>query len=153
MNIGGYIALAALGTGGIFLLMTLSSAGKLSFTQLVTLAQNAGFSGSDALIAAAIALAESGGDPAATGDWTLNGKIVPKNTPGAYATSYGLWQIHWTVHPEFDQRQLFDPQYNANAAFLLWQRRGDFTDWTTYTNDKYLAYLPSVMPDIAGSTG
>jgi len=99
--------------------------------QLQQLAANVGFSGDDLATAVAIALAESGGNPNATGD---NG------------TSYGLWQIHWTVHPEFDKTRLFDPQYNANAAYSIYSRRGSFADWTTYKTGAYVQFLPSVPP-------
>ena len=93
---------------------------------LVQLAQNAGFVGQDANIAAAIAIAESSGNPKAIGD---NG------------TSYGLWQIHYTVHPEFDPQSLFDPAYNASAAFQIYSIRGGFQDWSTYNTGTYEKYL------------
>ena len=92
--------------------------GKLSPGQIAGFAQNAGFSGDDLVTAVAIALAESAGDPNAVGD---------------AGTSIGLWQIHYTVHPEFDPTQLHDPQYNANAAFDLFTRRNGFNDWSTFT--------------------
>jgi Lysozyme like domain len=92
---------------------------KLSASDIAVYAANAGFMGDDLVTAIAIALAESGGDPQVEGD---------------SGTSYGLWQIHWTVHPEFDKASLKDPQYNANAAFSLYQKRGGlFGDWSTYT--------------------
>jgi len=114
-------------TGGT----TSSGTGKLSATQIAQLAANAGFEGEDQVTAVAIALAESGGDP---------------NIEGDSGTSYGLWQIHWTVHPEFDPAQLKDPQYNANAAFQLYSNRGNFNDWSTYGdlpghNNAYLSYM------------
>lgn len=112
----GIIAYLLLGGGGFFSM-------GIPAKDIATYAGIAGFSGDDLVIAVAIALAESGGDPKAQGD----------NFGGEY-TSYGLWQIHWTVHPEFDASQLFDPQYNANAAYLLYARRGNrFIDWSTYT--------------------
>jgi hypothetical protein len=50
-----------------------------------------------------------------------------------------LWQIHFTVHPEFDENSLYDPQYNANAAFQIYQNAGNtFTDWTTFNKGTYL---------------
>jgi hypothetical protein len=111
---------------------------KLSAAEIAVYAMQAGFTGDNLVTAVAIALAESGGDPKASGD---NG------------TSYGLWQIHWTVHPEFDSAQLFDPQYNANAAFLLYQRRGNFEDWSTFdpkdgSTPKYLAFLTTAQAGV-----
>lgn len=96
---------------------------KLNASDIAGYAGTAGFQGADLVTAVAIALAESSGDPQASGD---NG------------TSYGLWQIHFTVHPELlngaDPATLFDPQTNANAAYALYSRRGNtFNDWSTYT--------------------
>ncbi len=104
--------------------------------QLQQLAVNAGFSRDDLATAVAIALAESGGNPNAIGD---NG------------TSYGLWQIHWSAHPEFDKARLFDPQYNANAAHDIYSRRGGFSDWTTYKTGAYAQFLPSLAPPVPAS--
>jgi Lysozyme like domain len=105
---------------------------KFDFGTLVGLAQSVGFSGQNAAIAAAIALAESSGDPKAQGDFDPNGQ----------PTSLGLWQIHFTVHPEFDPAQLTDPVYNAQVAFTLYNRRGgNFTDWTTYKTGAYKNFL------------
>jgi len=115
---------------------------KLTAQQIAQYAANAGFTDNDLIVAVSIALAESSGDAASEGDWTLNGKLVPKGTPRAVATSLGLWQIHYTVHPEFDKTRLFDPQYNANAAFQLFTKRGnDFIDWSTFNNAAYTKYL------------
>jgi Lysozyme like domain len=111
-------------------------------SQLVTLALNAGFPGTDANIAAAIALAESGGDPSALGDYTLDGEIVSSNTSGAVPTSIGLWQIHYTAHPEFDATKLTDATYNASAAYSVYANRGgSFQDWTTYNTGAYMKFI------------
>ena len=114
--------------------------GNLSASQILSYAQAAGFPGDDAIIATAIALAESGGNPEAHGDLTLPG-----------SGSYGLWQIYSKAHPEYgpDFTQLYDPQTNANAAFAIYSGRGGaFTDWSTYNNadtgktPNYLTFLP-----------
>lgn len=107
--------------------------GKLAASQIARYASNAGFAGDDLVTAIAIALAESGGDPSIEGDG---------------GTSYGLWQIHWTVHPEFDRNKLKDPQYNANAAYALYFRRGNFKDWTTYNTDAYAAFLNTAQAGV-----
>lgn len=104
--------------------------GVLSASQIAQVASNAGFSGDDLTTAVAVALAESGGDS--------------QNQTGDGGTSWGLWQIHWTVHPEFDKSQLLDPQYNANAAYTLYSKAGGaFTDWSAYNNGKYVAFMPA----------
>jgi hypothetical protein len=131
---GGKIALWVLGAGAVLLLTggTVEALSKYGFDDLLALAQSAGFAGDNASVAAAIALAESSGNPKAEGDRDKDGN----------PTSLGLWQIHFTVHPEFDKDRLFDPSYNASAAFHIFSKRGGFTDWTTFTHDTYLAYLP-----------
>jgi soluble lytic murein transglycosylase-like protein len=57
---GGSAAPSAGGEGG-------ASKGTYSLSQMITMAENAGFKGEDAAHVAAIAMAESGGDPGATG--------------------------------------------------------------------------------------
>lgn len=119
---------------------------------IATYARNAGFSGDDLVTAVAIAYAESSGDPKAEGDWMVNGKLVPKGTQGAEATSYGLFQIHWTVHRDSyvaEPSELFDPQRNANYAFLLYTRAGQsFTDWSTFNGGRYTAYLDKASQEV-----
>ena len=114
--------------------------GRLSFDQLSTLAANAGFSGDDIVTAAAIALAESSGNPVAVGDLNV--------TPGG---SIGLWQINLKAHPQYNSQQLLDPQTNANAAYAIFTAAGGFTPWSTYNGGQYLAYMPS-SPDNSGDT-
>lgn len=110
--------------------------GKLSFTDLLKLAQNAGFTGQDAINAAAIAQAESGGDPNAYNPETAAGTPQDKG-------SYGLWQIYLNVHPEFEGQNLYDPSTNARAAFKVYSDAGGFTPWSTYNNGKYAVFLAS----------
>lgn len=110
--------------------------GRLSYQEILTLAQNAGFQGSDAHIATAIALAESGGNPLAYNE--------EKNARGGtpqFLGSYGLWQIYLKAHPEFSGQNLYDKVVNANAAFDLYSRRNGFTDWATYNNGDYQSYI------------
>ena len=102
-------------------------------------ASNAGFAGSDLVIAVAIAYAESSGNPNAEGDKDANGN----------PTSIGLWQIHFTVHPEFDEQSLYDPQYNANAAFSIYTAAGNsFSPWTTFGSGKYQNYSDQAQSDV-----
>jgi hypothetical protein len=108
--------------------------GRLSIQDLKTLAENIGF-GADSSVAAAIAMAESSGDPNAYGDATQGG-------------SYGLWQINAKYHPEFgpDFTALYDPHANANAAYLVYKQAGySFQPWTTYKTGAYTAYLPDAQ--------
>jgi hypothetical protein len=110
------------------------SMSNLTAAQIATVASNAGFSGDDLVIAVAIALAESSGNPNAHGDVKL----------GTGTGSFGLWQIYADAHPEYgpDFSALYDPQKNANAAFEIYQGRGGtFQDWSTFKSGAYTAYL------------
>lgn len=103
--------------------------------QLIQLAQNAGFSADDSSIAAAIAMAESGGNPHA-----YNPETAAGNPPGQ--GSFGLWQINLRRHPEFFNVNLYDPTANANAAFSVFTNAGNsFSPWSTYTSGAYKEYL------------
>ena len=103
---------------------------KLSLDQLKGLAAQAGFTGDDINIAAAVAMAESGGDPNAY------------NTEG----SYGLWQVYLPAHPQYanDPNALYTPSFNAQAAYSIWRAAGNsFNPWSTY---KY----PCTGPNTSG---
>ena len=110
----------------------------MNFQELENLWVANGGSAIYAPIAAAIAMAESAGNPNAIGD---------------QGTSYGLWQVHWTVHPQFNPAQLFNPNYNAAAAVALSGNGANFGPWTTFNNGAYLNYLPSgtAVPSSRGS--
>jgi hypothetical protein len=119
------IAIVILVIGAAWLMLTGSGImGNLSASDIAGYASNAGFQGSDLVMAVAVALAESSGDPNAVGD-----KVV-----AAPYGSVGLWQINTKAHPEYDHNQLTDPQYNANAAHDIYQRAGGFSPWSTYSN-------------------
>ena len=77
----------------------------MNFAQLKQLAANAGFPTSLQNTMAAIALAESGGNPQA-----LN-----PNDNGGRQSSYGLWQISTGTHTP-PSPNWADPQTNANLA-------------------------------------
>lgn len=108
---------------------------KLTFGQLFTLAQNAGF-GDDSQTAAAIALAESGGDPTAYNPETQ------ACTPDGQG-SYGLWQIYRKAHPEFECMDLTQPEQNAAAAFSVYATANGFHPWSTFKSGAYQKYLPA----------
>lgn len=80
--------------------------------------------------AVAVALAESGGDANA---WCYN-------CAGVAEDSRGLWQINYAVHTQFDGQRLFEPAYNANAAYEVWQVQG-WQAWSTYTSGRYRQFL------------
>lgn len=138
----------AAGALGYLLFGETVSGSKLPAEQIAQVAQNAGFAGDDLITAVAVALAESGGDPNAKGD-KVTGMKATTALPAGTPTSYGLWQVHWTVHPEVlngaDPSILFDPQKNAQAALIVFQEQG-WNAWSTFGNlpghnNAYAAHL------------
>lgn len=114
-----------------------------SIPQILAVAANAGFSGNDLSTAVAVALAESS-PPGNEQSYNPETSAAGGTPPGQ--GSYGLWQIYWKKHPNFDQASLYDPQYNANAAYSIYAAAGyTFTPWATYTHGLYLAFVPSVL--------
>jgi murein DD-endopeptidase MepM/ murein hydrolase activator NlpD len=114
--------------------------GQLTMEQLVGLAKGAGFSDGDAVIMAAIAKGESGGNSNAK-----NFKPPDK--------SYGLWQINMIGRlgparmKEFGlqrEDQLFDPVTNAKAAYAIRKSQG-LSAWTIYKNGAYKNHLTAAM--------
>ena len=110
--------------------------GQLTVEQLVGLAKGAGFSENEAVIMAAIALGESGGNSSRT-------NFVPPDK------SYGLWQINMIggLGParlkEFglsSESQLLDPVTNAKAAYAIRKSQG-LSAWTVYKAGTYKNFL------------
>jgi len=111
----------------------------LSTAQLVAIAKQAGFSQENAVTAAAVAKAESGGRSGVVNDNPKTGDL-----------SYGLWQINMIgrLGPErlkkfgiTSYEQLKDPLTNAKAAFIL-SGGSNFTPWSVYNSGKYKSFLP-----------
>jgi hypothetical protein len=110
-----------------------SKRGRMTLAQLRSLAAHVGFP--DPVTAAAIAMAESNGDPT-----TAN--VVTQPAPGNLPErSFGLWQINTLAHPEFNEAQLLDPAYNAQAALAISKGGTDWTQWTMFTNGRYKQFL------------
>lgn len=108
--------------------------GALNFQQLVQLLQQQGLDSASAAVGAAVALAESGGDPAAVGD---------------QGTSFGLWQIHLPAHPEVSQACALDPSCAAAAAARISQGGIDWTPWTTFTSGAYQRFVQGVQAAVS----
>lgn len=106
---------------------------KLTYDQILVLAQNAGF-GADSGTATAIALAESGGNPSAYNPETQAGTAEGMG-------SYGLWQIYLKAHPEYACIDLTVPENNAQAAFTVYSEAGGFHPWSTFKSGAYQEYL------------
>lgn len=118
------------------------SGGTLSTEQLVSIAKQAGFNQQNAVIAAAVAKAESGGRSGVVND-----------NPGTGDLSYGLWQINMIGRlgparlKQFgitSYEQLKDPLTNAKAAFIL-SGGSNFNPWSVYKSGKYKSFLPEAQ--------
>lgn len=107
---------------------------KLGYSEILALAQAAGF-GADSDTAAAVALAESGGDPRAYNPETQ--ACTPEGEG-----SYGLWQVYHKKHHEFPADALFDPATNATEAFNVYSQAGNtFKPWSTFKSGAYEKFL------------
>jgi Lysozyme like domain len=132
------IALAALATGtGKLATPTPFRPGPkgaaMTIDELRALAKAIGFP--DPTLAAAVAMAESGGNPFAV-------RIVTDPKPGwTVERSFGLWQINTLAHPQFDETQLLSASYNAHAALLVSQSGKNWSPWPTYTSGRYLKFM------------
>ena len=100
-----------------------------SFTQLEQFAAQAGFPTALQPIMAAIALAESGGNPGA----------VNPNDNGGRQSSFGLWQISTGTHAA-PSPAWSNPLVNAQLAYQKYQTQG-LSAWGTYTSGAYRQYL------------
>ncbi len=116
--------------------------GQLTIEQLVGLAKGAGFSQSDAVTMAAVAMAESSGN---------------SNSKRTDTDVHGLWQIRFPVHEDKLKRlgitsrdQLYDPVANAAAAKAVYDSQG-ITAWSAYTNKNYQKYMGSAQKAASAS--
>lgn len=110
----------------------------MNLAQLRDLAVSVGFPDPD--LAAAVAMAESGGNPNAYGD-------------AQYGGSVGLWQINLPSHPGVTASQLYDPTFNAQAAYQISNGGTNWTPWTTYNTGAYKQfYFPHATPANAWGT-
>ena len=122
---------------------------RYSIENLVQLALSVGFKGENAAIAAAIAMAESKGDP--TIDTVKSGLDPQKKRE----FSIGLWQINMRGRIGEDRRrkfnlkddaELYDPTTNAQVAYKI-SGGSNFGAWSTYSKSpyKYKIYLPAAL--------
>lgn len=116
-----------------------------SQSEIYTLALAQGLSPSAAKTAAAIAMAESGGNPRAH-----NGNA------GTGDDSYGLWQINMlgALGPArraqlglSSNDQLFDPVTNAKAMRMISSTGTNFQPWSVYKSGAYQKYMGADVAD------
>lgn len=117
----------------------------LSPEQIAQYAYAAGFRGEDLVLAVAIAMAESSGNPESV-----------NNTPSTGDYSVGLWQINYYSSLRAERTRMFgppegltNPAKNAAAAYTLYRNRGGFRDWSTYNRGAHLRYMSAARSAIA----
>jgi hypothetical protein len=111
---------------------------SLSYSDVATLAANAGWTDDDLSIAIAVCFGESSGNPNA------------QNLADPNGGSFGLWQINQPNIPQGSN--VFDPATNAAIAYSVWQSQG-WSAWGAYTNgsyEKYLAQAQTAAGEING---
>lgn len=105
---------------------------RLSPEAIATYAYTAGVHDKAArVIAVAIALAESGGDPKAT----------HRNSDAHKTIDYGLWQINGYWHKAYSPEELLTPAGNAKAMAEISKNGTDWSAWATYANGNYKSKL------------
>jgi hypothetical protein len=111
--------------------------------EIIDILRRAGIPEKDVPVMVAIALAESMGDPEAIGDENL--------VDSKWDESIGLFQIRSLKNPN-DPRfnkadklrikdRLFDPVYNAKAAYEISKKGKTWKDWTTFTEGTYKKFM------------
>ena len=118
--------------------------GTQTIPSMLKIALTSDFTEDEAVVMAAIGMAESSGRPHA------------HNTEGD-DNSYGLWQINMLDRPGFmmgeerrgqlaldSNEQLFDPIVNGQAAKYIYDMQG-FRAWTVYRTGAYKKYLPAAQ--------
>lgn len=122
-----------------------------SYADLEGLWIKAGGSSASAPIAAAIAMAESGGNPN-----SIN------NNPKTGDLSYGYWQINMigSLGPSRRRQfgitsntQLLDPLTNAKAAVMLSNGGSNFTPWSTFKSGAFRNFMNGSVPPNLASGG
>lgn len=108
-------------------------------SEIVQLAKNAGLSDENAVLASAVAMGESGGNPNA-------------HTQDSDDNSYGLWQINMlgalgparrALYGLKSNDDLFDPVVNAHVMSAMSAQGRNWAPWGAYTNGSYKRFMPS----------
>jgi peptidoglycan hydrolase-like protein with peptidoglycan-binding domain len=104
---------------------------RLTDRQIATYAMSAGFYGAKNVIAVAVCLAESGGDP----------DMLYRNTDARRTVDRGLMQINSHWHSEVTDEEALDPATAMREAYRISRRGEDWRPWSAFKNDKHLAFL------------
>ena len=109
----------------------LPKSGRYSFSQLEDIWVAAGGNKRYEVIAAAVAMAESGGVPNAVNTANSNG-----------TTDRGLWQIN----SSHGAQSTFNVLKNAQAAVAISFNGSNWNAWTTFTSGAWRKYVPNSIP-------
>ena len=106
--------------------------------QIALVAQKAGFSGDNLVIAVAVAIAES---------------VYDANCVGSLGV-YGLWQIYAHAHPDLidpnnpDASRWYDPYVNARFAWNIYSKGNNWQPWSVYTSGAYLKKMDTARAGV-----
>ena len=67
--------------------------------------------------------------------------------------SRGLSQINTYAHPQYNKEQLYDPYYNAQAAFEVSGGGQNFGPWTVYSRGIYTQFMDQARAAVAAIGG
>jgi len=125
-----------------------------TYAQLEALWTQHGGPAAEAPTAAAIALAESGGNPDAILNTAYPGRpnYRPPSSGASPEFSVGLWQVNLLAHPNYTEAQMLTPARAAAAAVAISSSGSNFQPWSTYTSGAYLTHLQGGTPSAAGPT-
>ena len=115
---------------------------KISLSQAITYAKNAGFSGDSLVNIVSIALAESG----------LDANAQNCNNPGG-SCDRGIVQVNSHWHPEVTDQCAYDPACAFKAAYSISDNGQTFTPWTTFTSGAYQKFTAGVQAALGLTTG
>lgn len=119
----------------------------LTPAQVYDLARTAGLSATDAVVATAIAVAESGLRTDAVGDESLQ--------DSKWGPSIGLWQVRSLradagTGRSRDASRLTDPAFNARAMVEISGGGANWKPWSVYTSGRYRSHIGDVTGAIGG---
>jgi peptidoglycan hydrolase-like protein with peptidoglycan-binding domain len=125
---------------------------RFTDTEIAQHMRAAGFSGQHLILAGAICLAESNGDPRALNDNPHTGDL-----------SYGLMQINMIgklgpIRREWfgigHNDELFRPSVNCHAAYMLYRSaRSKFVDWSTYNHGSHGPFMARMREAVTHVNG
>jgi hypothetical protein len=121
---------------------------KLAINELMWCARAAGFIGNDIIVAGAVAMSESGGDPEVIG---IAIKTRPDGTKYYDNQDLGAWQVSAKWHSAKVMVEAGanwrDPTVNAKLAKLVFDERAKtgqvgWAAWAVYESGAYKQWLP-----------